>query len=441
MRLPELMSRVFDTPLLIEPAKAETILEAVILPKLMGATFEARDFGASPALARAQDIAVLPIHGTLVHRTGGMGAMSGLQSYEEIRGMLRSAMSDPQVGGILLDIDSPGGEVAGLPDLAQELVDARQTKPIYAIANEKAGSAAYWLASAAERVFVTQTAAVGSIGVMVVHADRSAMNEKIGVKYTPVYAGSRKLEGSPNEPLSDEAKERLQADVDRVYEMFVSAVAQNRAHAFDGKLDADAVRATEAGVFYGKQAKDAKLADEVGTFDSAAAALAKRLATARSGAARSRATVGPRAETMTQNAQTGAPATGVESVETTAQVVNLDEVRAQAKREGAAEAEAATSARLKAEFAARAEEIAEMCALARVPHLAGKYIAATDESGELKPAAVIRKELVNAQATAADDTHVSAHHAAGHSRTAHAAPPINQQSIYEARAKAQGQLQ
>ncbi|MCC2650749.1 MAG: peptidase family protein [Microvirga sp.] len=437
MRLPDLMSRVFDTPLLIEPAKAETIVESVILPKIWGHVFEAREPSAAPSLEYAKEIAVLPIHGTLVHRTGGMDAMSGLQSYQEIRGMLRQAMADPMVGGILLDIDSPGGEVAGLPDLAQELIEARQIKPIYAIANEKAGSAAYWLASAAEKLFVTQTAAVGSIGVMVVHADRSAMNEKIGVKYTPVYAGSRKLEGSPNEPLSDEAKDRLQADVDRVYEMFVSAVAQNRAHAFGGKLDADAVRATEAGVFYGKQAKDAKLADEVGTFDSAAAALAKRLATARSGAARSRATVGSRAEMMDQHAQTGAPAAGVESVETTASVVNLDEVRAQAKREGAAEAKAATEARLKAEFAARAEEIAEMCTLARVPHLAGKYIAATDESGELKPTAVIRKELVNAQATVAEETHVSTQHAAGPVKAQ--AKPINHQAIYEARAKACGQ--
>jgi signal peptide peptidase SppA len=437
MRLPDLMSRVFDTPLLIEPAKAETIVESVILPKLAGYVFEAREPSPTPSLEYAKEIAVLPIHGTLVHRASGMDAMSGLTSYQEIRGMLRSAMADPQVGGILLDIDSPGGEVAGLPDLAQEIVEARQTKPIYAIANEKAGSAAYWLASAAERLFVTQTAAVGSIGVMVVHADRSAMNEKIGVKYTPVYAGSRKLEGSPNEPLSDEAKERLQADVDRVYEMFVSAVAQNRGHAFDGKLDADAVRATEAGVYYGKQAKDAKLADEVGTFDSAAAALAKRLATARSGAARSRATVSPKAEMMDKHAQTGAPAVGVDSVETTASVVNLDEVRAQAKREGAAEAKAATEARLKAEFAARAEEIAEMCSLARVPHLAGKFIASTDENGELKPAAVIRKELVNAQAAVVEETHVSTQHAAGPVKAA--TKPINHHAIYEARAKACGQ--
>jgi signal peptide peptidase SppA len=216
-----------------------------------------------------------------------MDAMSGLQSYDDIRGMLRTAMADREVTGIVLDVDSPGGEIAGLADLADEIRSATARKPIFAVADDHAFSAAYWLASAASRVFVTQTGGVGSIGIIAMHLDRSGFDQKAGFAYTPVFAGAQKNDFSPHGPLSERAKAVLKADVDRVHGMFVNAVAQNR------QLPAAKVRGTEAALYLGADAVKAGLADEIGTLDDAVAALGRHL----SGAADSR--VKPGSESYT----------------------------------------------------------------------------------------------------------------------------------------------
>ena len=145
----------------------------------------------------------------------------GLQSYEMIRADFQDAVADPRIQGILLDVDSPGGEVGGLFDLADEIFAARAEKPIYAIANDDAFSAAYALASSAERLFVTSTGGVGSVGVIAIHVDQSSFDEKVGRKYTAVFAGAKKNDFNPHEPLSDSAKDELQSQIDSLYDMFV----------------------------------------------------------------------------------------------------------------------------------------------------------------------------------------------------------------------------
>jgi signal peptide peptidase SppA len=270
-------SRCFNTPLAIHSGKAETILTTVVVPWLRGEPLARGPGSGRPSRGQSGAIAVLPISGTLVRRTGGMDAISGLQSYDDIRGMLRTAMADREVAGIVLDVDSPGGEIAGLADLADEIRSATVHKPIFAVADDHAFSAAYWLASAASRMFVTQTGGVGSIGIIAAHMDRSGFDQKVGLAYTVVAAGAQKADFSPHAPLSERAKSTLKAEVDRAYGLFVNAVARNR------QLSAAKIRGTEAALYFGADAVKAGLADEIGTLDDAVAALGRHLSGASPG--------------------------------------------------------------------------------------------------------------------------------------------------------------
>jgi len=206
-----------------------------------------------------------------VRRTSGLEAVSGLASYTSIAAQLDAALASPEVAAILLDVDSPGGESGGVFDLADRIRAGVQVKPVWAVANDMAFSAAYALASAASRVFVARTGGVGSIGVIAMHIDQSVKDAKDGVRYTAVFAGERKNDLNPHEPISDEAHAVLKAEVDRVYDLFVETVARHRG------LDADAVRATEAGLFFGPDAVGAGLADAVGGFDDALSQLTQSL--------------------------------------------------------------------------------------------------------------------------------------------------------------------
>ena len=271
--LPHLAARLFGVPLAIHRPKLDVILS--VLGARIGLADLAAPVGYTPA-ARAPapvsgKVAVIPIYGTLVRRTSGLEAESGLASYTGIAAQLDAALASPEVAAILLDIDSPGGESGGVFDLADRIRAASQVKPVWAVANDMAFSAAYALASAATRVFVARTGGVGSIGVIAMHVDQSVKDAKDGVRYTAVFAGERKNDLNPHEPISDEAQAVLKAEVDRVYDLFVETVARHRG------LDADAVRATEAGLFFGSNAVAAGLADAVGGFDDALTQLTQSL--------------------------------------------------------------------------------------------------------------------------------------------------------------------
>lgn len=264
MQLIHLASRLYGTPLLIARPKLDVILSVlgsrvglngIGLPDLdmaMPLSVPRQITAASPA-----GIAVIPVVGTLVKRSMGIEAASGLMSYGEIEARLDAALADPQVTGILLDLDSPGGEASGVFELADRIRATSQIKPVWAHANDAAYSAAFAIAAACQRLTLSQTAGVGSIGVIALHVDQSVKDAKDGLNYTAVFAGSHKNDFSPHEPLSPQATTALQTEVDRLYDIFVSQVGQMRG------LDPDAVRATEAGVFYGEQAVAVGLADAV----------------------------------------------------------------------------------------------------------------------------------------------------------------------------------
>lgn len=267
--LPHLAARLYGVPLAIHRPKLDVIL-AVLGPRI-GLAALAAPSGftppARPAVTQTAKVAVIPIHGTLVRRTVGLEAESGLTSYAGLTAQLDAALASPDVAAILLDVDSPGGESGGVFDLADRIRAASSIKPVWAVANDMAFSAAYALASAASKVFVSRTGGVGSIGVIAMHIDQSEKDAQDGVRYTAVFAGDRKNDLNPHEPISSEAHAFLKCEVNRVYSLFVETVARNRG------IEASAVRDTEAGLFFGQAAVAIGLADAIGTFDDALAQL------------------------------------------------------------------------------------------------------------------------------------------------------------------------
>lgn len=173
-------------------------------------------------------IAVLPFYGVGVQRADALGEALGLLSLARFTQAFRAALADDSVGGILIDVDSPGGSVYGVAELAEEIYRARTRKPIAAIANSLAASGAYWVASAAREFYVTPGGEVGSIGVVTAHQDVSKALGKAGIETTLIAAGKYKTEGNPFEPLGADARQHVQSRVDDYYRMFVGAVAKHR---------------------------------------------------------------------------------------------------------------------------------------------------------------------------------------------------------------------
>lgn len=193
--------------------------------------------------------------------------------YVYIRRAFERGLVDPAVKGIAFVENSPGGEVRENFALADRIYAARGVKPIRAFAVDHAYSAAYSIASACDRIVVSRTGGVGSIGVVTSHVDASAALEKAGLKITFIAAGRHKTDGNSSEPLSDATKARWQERIDELMTVFVGAVARNRG------LSEDAVRATEALTFTATQAVANGLADEIGSLDDAVAAFAADLST------------------------------------------------------------------------------------------------------------------------------------------------------------------
>lgn len=181
-----------------------------------------------PSTAAPGAVAVIPVHGVISHRVNMLAEISGGTSTERLGAAIRAALEDRSIDSLVLDVDSPGGSVHGVEELADEIFAARGRKPIVAAVNATAASAAYWLASQADELVVTPSGEVGSIGVFTFHDNLRAMAEKVGVERTYIHAGKFKVEGHPFAPLPDEARAHLQARVDEVHDVFVKHVARGR---------------------------------------------------------------------------------------------------------------------------------------------------------------------------------------------------------------------
>ncbi len=209
-------------------------------------------------------IATISVQGTLVRRASGLDAYSGLRSYADISDDIEEAAEDQAIVGIILDVDSPGGQCSGCFDLTDQIA-AITNKPVYAVASDSMFSAAYALGSAADLIYVSRTSGVGSIGVIAGHCDMSKADQMDGYKYTLITYGKYKAEGNPHEPLSDHALASIQDEVNRLGDMFVATVARNRG------VEPAAIKAMQAECYFGENGITAGLADKMGGIEDALA--------------------------------------------------------------------------------------------------------------------------------------------------------------------------
>ncbi len=203
------------------------------------------------------NVAFIPLQGALVHKGSAMDAMCGIMNYAEIGNMLNTAITDPQVNKIVFDCNSGGGTVAGAFTLAEKVFNSRGDKELIAVVDEAAYSACYLVASACDRIVLSKTSGVGSIGVVSAHHDYSDALKSEGVAVTYVYAGDKKVDANPYEALKDSAKIDMQNRVDKFYNMFVNEVSKNRG------ISAETIIGTQAGIYIGEDAVKIGLADEV----------------------------------------------------------------------------------------------------------------------------------------------------------------------------------
>jgi capsid assembly protease len=362
--LPHLADRVLNRPLLLDPSKAEIILavlEGRILPGSMEAGDEGAQAGGSPSSAlppeanrllgthrrengysltrKIGNSSVITIDGSLVNRGAWVGASSGLTSYEGIEALLMAAATDQETNSIILDINSFGGEATGMFALAGAIRAIREQKPVVALINDTAASAAYGIASSADEIVVSPTSIVGSIGVVMMHLDRSEEMKAKGIRPTFIHAGAHKVDGHPFGPLPESVKAALQRDVGTFYDRFLETVEAGRG----ARTTSQRARETEARTYIGQQAIEAGLADRIGTLaDIVASFKATGQASGRTSQENARMS-GENTNTITQEAHTAAVAT--------------------ARKEGAVEATGRIKAILTCEEAKGREPMAQTLAL------------------------------------------------------------------------------
>jgi capsid assembly protease len=224
-----------------------------------------KDDAAPRLFSRAGDIGIIKIAGPLVNNDSVLNRYYGITGYGEIRDALVYAAKQGDIGAIVLDVASGGGSVAGVFDTANLIrtIDTK-VKPVHAFSGGGVMSAAYLLASSARSVNIDQMTEAGSVGVIAVHQEMSKMLKEIGITPTVMRAGKYKALGNPYEPLTEQAKAEMQAQLDQLYEIFVKHVADMRGVSYavaDEKM-------AQGRVFIGQRAKDVGLVDAITNFDS-----------------------------------------------------------------------------------------------------------------------------------------------------------------------------
>lgn len=363
--LPHLASRLFNTPLMVEQGKLEVILD-VFMKKLDGVQMAALESGDQDKTRRNRNysvksgVAIIPVWGTLVNRGLTLGPQSGMTSYEYIQTSVEMAMQDDDVNSILFDVDSPGGEADGAFDLSDFIYNQRGKKKMVAMADGMAASAAYAIASAADEVYSTRTAVTGSVGVIAVHMDKSGENEKKGINVTIVRQGAKKAALNPFEPLTQDASDKLNAEVSGLYDEFVNLVARNRG------ISADAVKSTESDTYTGVKAQNVGFIDGVVARSKLGEILSKR-----EGVASATTLTSTTKETNMSNEEASKQADASQ---------NLDSARDEGR--------------------AQATEIVQLCALAGCPEKAGEFLTSNMSTAQ------VREKLLTEQAVADKTTNV-----------------------------------
>jgi ClpP class serine protease len=289
---PHVAERLFGHAHAIEPAALRAIVEGPVGRRVLsGARLEGKEAKKSGKMRRerlsmvveaepvrsndgmaeffltAEGVAIMSVAGVLSRRYDWLAAMCGWTTYDALSASLDAAMADSRVKAILLDVESPGGEASGMLDIADKFLAARDVKPIWAVANSYAASAAYGIAGSASKLFLPRMAAVGSIGAVIVHVDQSAADQVDGLKYTAVFSGARKIDGWEHAQLSAQARDGYQARADHCRQSFADLIGRQ------GRMTSKQAMETEAGLYVDADAVTNGLADGVATFDEALANL------------------------------------------------------------------------------------------------------------------------------------------------------------------------
>jgi len=293
---PHCAERIFDRVLLIEPNALSNILKGPMGRRIIaGERLDDQEAFPGAAAARqkrmamveadpvsvaggvgqyaitSDGIGIVSVLGVLSQRFDWMAALCGWTTYEGLASTFAAMLADYRVRAILMDVDSPGGEAGGMPDAADQILAARSQKPVWAVANTFAASAAYALAGSAQKLYVPRLALVGSIGAVCVHVDQSVADKAYGERYTAIYSGARKIDGWEHAPLSEGARSAFQAGIDHCRDSFAELVGRQ------GRMTKAEAMATEAGIYHDQEAVAAGLADAVGSFDQALADLTSEL--------------------------------------------------------------------------------------------------------------------------------------------------------------------
>lgn len=360
------------------------------LPLLLEVTACAIEYDRPKAVNVIGGITVVDVSGLLTEDHGWWGS-----TYQEIRSSIQAALDDDQCRAILLRINSPGGETNQAFETAAFIADASKKKPIWAVADVSCYSAAYLLASQCSKVVASpKTGGIGSIGVYGAHADYSKALDKAGIQVTLISAGKGKTNGNPYEPLSEEARDVFQAEVDRLYDMFVAAVARGRGLSEKAVLDMGAV--LQHG---GKNAIASGLADAAATFEETLGQMISSVSTAAASAAAKMKGV-----SMEEEKSAGVEATASGGV---------------------------LSAGMQA-----AQEIAEMCEMAGIPAKTAEMLAFAAGGA---PMADVRRKILDAKASvSSEEIRVSAASVpSGKSKSGLLAAAVDQQAaLFRAHAQA-----
>lgn len=260
---PHIASQVFNTPLLARGTLAEMVA-SFMAPRLLGQVHNDTQVSAQESKSYpvgdpevGNRITVIRVHGILVQRQGNIQACEELMSYELLYNQLAVALNDPQTLAVVLDFHSGGGAAQGAFEMARAIREGTEKKPIHAVINYNAYSAAYLLASACTDIYISDTGGVGSIGVYYKRLDLTKNYENEGIEIHTFYRGGTKVFGHPDIAMSEEERAQVEQSIEQTYQMFVGFVSEFRG------IDKDTVMETEADTYLGQAAIDIGLADHL----------------------------------------------------------------------------------------------------------------------------------------------------------------------------------